>query len=35
MAVCKIFYKAVNKRNNINNELFMPKVLKINYLYML
>lgn len=35
MAVCKIFYKAVNKRNNINKPLFMPKVLKINHLYTL
>lgn len=35
MAVRKIFHKAVNKRNNINKSLFMPKVLKINHLYML
>nr|DAT08093.1 MAG TPA: hypothetical protein [Caudoviricetes sp.] len=33
--MCKILYKAVNNRNNINNPLFTPKVLKINYLYML
>ena len=35
MAVRKILHKAVNNRNNINNPLFTPKVLKINYLYML
>nr|DAL69783.1 MAG TPA: hypothetical protein [Caudoviricetes sp.] len=33
--MCKILYKAVNNRNNINKPLFTPKVLKINYLYML